>query len=167
MEDKRERIDIIETLDPAEISYTQLKKLTEELAETRNGELRHALAIKLLEVAELGEQEINLHPLIATITALVDKKHISTHLWFCSHFDCSEYIELFTRVVIQNETEAYVEALSVFENMQGPIAANTKQSVIDSLTQYVAGLEADHYKKPVIPELIALITELPTDEKSM
>ena len=29
MEDKRDRIDIVETLDPAEISNTQLKKLTE------------------------------------------------------------------------------------------------------------------------------------------
>lgn len=161
MEDKRERIDIIETLDPAEISNTQLKKLTEELAETRNGELRHALAIKLLEVAELGEKEIDLEPIIRTITALADKKHISTHLWFCSHFDCSAYIETFTRVVIENDTEVYVEALSVFENMEEPIAAATKQSALAALIQYDLGLDDDHYKKPVIPELIALINDLP------
>lgn len=160
MEDKRERIDIVETLDPSEVSNTQLKKLTEELAETKNGELRHALAIKLLEVAELGEHEINLEPVIHTITKLVDRKHISTLLWFCSHFDCTEYIELFTRVVIENDTEAYVEALSVFENMQGPITPTTKQAVINQLQQYADGLDEGHYKKEVVVELIGIVNQL-------
>lgn len=161
MEDKRERIDIIETLEPTEISNTQLKKLTEELAETKNGELRYALALKLLEVAELGEQEINLEPVISTITLLIDKKHIGTYLWFCSHFDCSAYIETFARVVIENDTEVYVEALNVFENMQEPVPAAAKQNAITALVHYDLSLDDDHYKKPVIPELIALINELP------
>ena len=161
MEDKRERIDIVETLDPNEISNTQLKKLTEELAETKNGELRHALAIKLLEVAELGEQEINLEPIIRTITMLVEKKHISALLWFCSHFDCSEYIEIFTRVVIENDTEAYVEALGVFENMQGPITTAQKQDTIAKLQQYEASLDDGHFKKAVLPELVELVNDLP------
>lgn len=164
MEDKRERIDIVETLDPTEISNTQLKKLTEELAETRNGELRNALAIKLLEVAELGEQEIKLEPVLRTITLLVDKKHISTLLWFCSHFDCAEHIELFTRVVIENDTDAYLEALNVFESMQDPIATSVKNSVIAKLHQYNSTLAPDHFKKDIIPELIALVDELPIQQ---
>lgn len=160
MEDKRERIDIVETLDPSEVSNTQLKKLTEELSETRNGELRNALALKLLEIAELG-QEIKLEPVLRTITALADKKHIATLLWFCSHFDCTEHIELFTRVVIENDTDAYLEALNVFEAMQDSISISVKNSVIAKLHQYNSTLAPDHFKKDIIRELIGLIEEMP------
>lgn len=164
MEDKRERIDIVETLDPTELSNTQLKKLTEELAETKNGELRNALALKLLEIAELGQQEIKLEPVLRTITLLADKKHIATLLWFCSHFDCTEHIELFTRVVIENDTDAYLEALNVFEAMQEPISTSVKNSVIAKLHQYNSTLAPDHFKKEIIPELIGLIEEFRVSE---
>lgn len=155
-----DRIEEVKAIDQATVSEDLLKLLIDELATTQSNELRGVLAVKILEIAELGELEIDIEKIIGTLARLVDTNYIGTLVWVCSYFDCSKYIELFTQIVIQKDTDAYYWALDAFENMQGPITLAVKTSVVTKLQHYNLGLQHDHFKKTVIPELIEMIEEL-------
>lgn len=158
------RITEIEAIDPEVISENLLKLITDEFEKTESNELRHAIIIKMYDVGELGKLQVDVNAVIRTIARLIDSNYIGTLVWFCSHYDCTEDIELFTRIVIEHDTIAYIEAVSVFEAMQDSISPSVKNSVIAKLHQYNSTLAPDHFKKEIMPELIGLIEEFPVSE---
>lgn len=159
--DIEKRIAEVEAIDAEQVDAALLQALTAEFEATESNSLRHVLILKLLEIAEAEKLEVDINAAIRTLSRIVDGRYKGTLIWFCSHWDCTEDIELFTYIILNDEDEAYIMALGVFENMQGPLPADVKIKVLNQLEQHYETIPEGHPKKSEIPELIELIEELP------
>lgn len=84
---------------------------------------------KLIDVIALFLSDSNqlkaLDALINVVSKLKGSNHLSTPVYACSLFDCTEFIELFVDLIINENMSACIESEGVIQEMKGPISNDT------------------------------------------
>lgn len=151
-------VEKISTLDVNNIDQNILNQLIHIFNHTGNYKLLDTIAILFADIND----DLALQSMINKLEILKTSNHISTLIYACSEYDCGNYIEFFSDMLIQCDYHAMLECLSVFNNIKKPINFSEKASVMNKLNQYLLGLKIDDAEYELIQEALETIEDIPT-----
>jgi len=150
--------DIIVLLDELanKIDRGMIPDLIELLGKTPNQIIKHKVALLLHDLKD----DRAIEPLIDEISKLSNKNYRGTLVYACEAFDCSDYLELFIDLIINDSNEVATTSVMVIENMREKFDSEILSKQILKLEKALSN-DSDNYES--IEEAKDFLQELNVD----
>lgn len=138
------------------VSDNELHDLIEIFDITENIRIINTIAI----IFSMCEREIVVDYLVKKIEALKHTKYISTLIYACSEFDCSEYLLFFVDIFVNGSYSSMIESFSVIAEMRSPIDSGQKDSAIRLIERSTREKKLDTEGQYYFHEVVHLIRSM-------
>jgi len=98
--------------------------------------------------------------LVNKIDEIKYSRHITTLIYACSEYDCSEWVEFFVNLAIELDDSAYVEAISVIEEIKTPIKLSDQIICVKRVMDYLSSTGKENEKYKDIEGLLEMIEDM-------
>jgi hypothetical protein len=120
---------------------------------TKNNGIRNKIAVIFSELEDPSIVPV----LINKIAEIKYSGYISTLIYACSEYDCSEWIEFFVSLVIDLDDSSYIEAMSVISEMHKPLKLSEKIVCVKRLADYQASMDKGNEKYQDVEDVLEWI----------
>lgn len=138
-------------------NITLLKDLGTLLVKTNDARLRDVLALKL---SEIGNPKVVLY-LLEALEKVKESNYNSTLIYACSEYDCSEGLNLFVDILIENDDVAYLDSIYAIKAIKSPVPKKEKKIALQKIKNYLS-IVSDKEKKQNIIQCEKIINALPS-----
>jgi hypothetical protein len=156
-DDYNDLILCLKKIQPEEISDHDKKELVDIMTTTEFTNLRGRLAMFLAATQDKSILPI----LIGLIRAHVGTKFIGSLIYASSNYDCHEYLDVFTDIIIVKDDMTVLDAFTVIQNIKYPVESLVKQYCLGKLISFREYFEEDFHKYLTLTQTIELIQALP------
>ena len=143
---------------PLTIASTIKKELVAVFTSTEDPRIRDKVA---LIFADLHDEDL-VPIIIKKIEEIKYSRHITTLIYACSEYDCARWIEFFVSLAIDLDDAAYIESISVIEEIRSPIKSSDRIICVKRLMDYLSSGEKGSGKYEDIERLLDFIEDMTT-----
>lgn len=130
----------IKLLKGSELSNAQVIMLGNIMAESDSGGLRDIIAIKFADANNRSCVPF----LIEALKRNIHTQYVSSLIYACSKYDCSEYLHLFVDILILKKDMSFVDAWYTIKNMKDPISDLERIYAANKLRAFLLVFDKNH-----------------------
>lgn len=146
----------IKDIDGASLQTNDIVSLGKILVNTQSSGLRDVIAMRFID----AKNDLCVPFPIEAIKKSIHTKFISSLIYACSHYDCSDYLQVFVDLLILKSDMSFVDSWYVIENMAGPIEKGEIMYASNKLRAFIETVEESNSLRGELTKAIKIIEEI-------
>jgi hypothetical protein len=146
----------VKSVDPNSLNKSDIDSLGRILATSDSAGLRDIIAYKFSH----ANKPACIPYLIESLKRNIRTNHISTIIYACSNYNCSEYLQVFADLLMLKQDMSFVDAWYTIENMRGPVPDPEILYAVNKLKAFLASKDRAYHLYDEIEKAVRIIESI-------